>query len=144
MLSQQLATLFTTSCSDLLELNILVETTSTEKIQKLATAVKESQDEIVRVRFEMQLQISELQLKLQPMTPPEVREQCEATIEEGMTMVEDVVKGCKELFEQAMELWTSLQEDPALQKIGVDIKENQRQFNEILLTMRTLPLVQDN
>jgi len=60
------------------------------------------------------------------MTPPEVREQCEATIEEGMTMVEDVVKGCKELFEQAMELWTSLQEDPALQKIGVDIKENQR------------------
>jgi len=53
MLSQQLAAFFTTSCSDLLELNILVETTSTEKIQKLATAVKESQDEIVRVRFEM-------------------------------------------------------------------------------------------
>ena len=48
-----------------------------------------------------------------------------------MATLEDTVKGCTKLLEQAMELWTSLQEDSTLQKIGADIREKQRQFDEI-------------
>lgn len=40
-----------------------------------------------------------------------------------MATLEDVFKGCNEIFEEAMDLWTSLQEDPTLQKIGEDIRE---------------------
>ena len=41
-----------------------------------------------------------------------------------------------------MELWTSLQEDPTVQKIEEDIQEKQRQFDEIRSTTQTLAPVQ--
>jgi len=57
------------------------------------------------------------------MTPPDVRKKRSAAIKEGMAIIEDVVKGYTKLFEKAIEFWTSLQEDPTMQKIGEDIKE---------------------
>lgn len=41
-----------------------------------------------------------------------------------------------------MELWTTLQEDPTLQKIGTDIKEKKRQFVELRAIARTLAPIQ--
>lgn len=62
--SQQLEAAIVQAYNELLELKILGEAASAENIQQLAAAVKESMDEIGRVRFELQLQISKLQLKL--------------------------------------------------------------------------------
>ena len=104
--------------------------------------MKELKEEISKVRFELQLQISELQLKLQPTTPPKVREQCEATIKANMNTLEDAIKGCSQLFEKTMEMWTSLQEDPHLQKIEAYIEEKQVQFDEIRAKAWTLAPVQ--
>ena len=77
---QQLEATIAQVCSEFLELQILAEVASGEKIQKIVATVKESQAEIGNVRFELQLQISELQLKLHPTTPLEFREQFEAAI----------------------------------------------------------------
>lgn len=139
--SQQLEATIAQAYSELPELKIL-EATSMENIQKLTCVVKESKDVIAKFQFELQLQIPQLELKLQPMTPPKVREKRRATIKEGTETLEDAVKGCTEMFEQAMELWTSLQEDPNLQNIEEDIMENQRHFDEIRLTARKLAPVQ--
>lgn len=63
-------------------------------------------------------------------------------IKEGMATLDAIVKDCTKLFEQTMELWTSLQEDPTLQKIDIYHRENQQQFDKIRSTMCTLVLVQ--
>lgn len=56
-------------------------------------------------------------------------------------MLDASVKGCTEIFHQEMELWTILQEDPTLQKIGTYIQENQRKFDELRAIAGTLVLV---
>lgn len=59
-----------------------------------------------------------------------------------MATLELVVKDYTELFERAMELRMSLQEDPTLQKIGTDLREKPQQLDEIISIVRTLVLVQ--
>lgn len=78
--------------SELPELQILAEVASAGKIKKLVVVVKESKQEIRRVFFELQLQISELQLKMQPTTTSEVKEQRKAAIKEDMTTLEATIK----------------------------------------------------
>ena len=63
MWSQQLEVVIAQAYSELPELKILEELASTEKIKKMPVAIKESKDEIDRVSFELQLQISKFQLK---------------------------------------------------------------------------------
>lgn len=62
--SQQLEAVITQACNELPKLQIPAKAASVENIQKLVVAVKESKVEIGKVRFKLQLQISELQLKL--------------------------------------------------------------------------------
>jgi len=76
--------------------------------------VKASKEEIGKVHFELQLHISKLQLKLQPTTVLKVREYHEVVIKEEMATLQAAFKGYIQLFENAMELWTSPQEDPNL------------------------------
>ena len=64
MQSQQLEASIAQACNELPELKILTKVASAVKFQKMAATVKESKDEIGRVRFELHLQLSELQLKL--------------------------------------------------------------------------------
>lgn len=54
------------------------------------------------------MKITELELKSQPSTPLEVREQCEDDVKDGITTVDVVVVDCTTLFEQAMEVVTIL------------------------------------
>jgi len=68
------------------------------------------------------MKISELQLKLYLTTLPEVREQCGTTIREHMSTLDNAVMGCNCLFEHAMELWTTLQEESNLQRLGTVIQ----------------------
>lgn len=44
-------------------------------ISKLATGVRDTQTEMAWVQLELNLQITELQLRAQPSTPPKVKEQ---------------------------------------------------------------------
>lgn len=140
--NQQLEASLTQVCSELPELQIPAEATSTEKIHKLVAALKEPKEEIGKVWFELQLQILEFQMKLQQPTPPEVREQCKVAIKEDMTTMSATVKDYNHLFEQTMEMWASLQKDTHLQNIEEDICNRELQFDELQATMRTLAPVQ--
>lgn len=55
-----------------LELHLLDGEQAVKKVIKLDVAVHDAKDEIRRVIFKFQMKIVELQLKLQPTTPPEV------------------------------------------------------------------------
>jgi len=55
-----------------LELHIPEGAQPEEKIRKLATGVHEAKAEVNRVQFELNMKITELQLKWQPMTLLEV------------------------------------------------------------------------
>lgn len=70
--------------------------------------IRDAKAEVERVQFELNMEIIELQLKSQPSTPLEVREQCGVAIKEGMATVDVVVVDCTTLFEQEMELVTTL------------------------------------
>jgi len=63
---------------------------------------------VARVQFELNMKSMELQLKSQPSTLPEVREQHGATIKEGMDIVDAIVVDCTTLFELVMEFVTTL------------------------------------
>lgn len=54
----------------------------------------------------------------QPSTPPEVREQREATMKDGVAIVDAMVVDCIALFEQSMEVVMALKEDPNLHRLN--------------------------
>ena len=78
----------------------------------MATGVCDTHTEMVRVQLELNLQITELQLKAQPSTPPELKEQRAIAVTEAITAVESVVSDCMQLFEQSFEVLTNLQKEP--------------------------------
>lgn len=57
------------------ELAIMEEEPVEVHIHKLATGVRDTRTEMVRVQLDLNSQIIELQLRAQPSTPPEVKEQ---------------------------------------------------------------------
>lgn len=78
------------------------------KIKKLVASVRDTKTEVAKVQFELNLKITEFELKSQPSTPPEVREQHKAAVKDGVTAVDAVVVDCTVLFEQSMEVVTEM------------------------------------
>lgn len=66
------------------------------------------------VQFELNLKITELELKSQPLTTPKVREQHEVVVIDGVIVVDVTVANCTVLFEKSMEVVTAVQEDTNL------------------------------
>jgi len=64
------------ACSKVSELAIPAELSTTDKIHCMATEFCTAQEEVVKAQWELNLQIEELRLKAQPVTPPEIQEQC--------------------------------------------------------------------
>jgi len=64
------------------------------------------------VQPELNLQITELQMKVQPSTPPEVKEQRVSMIQTGLEEIGRAVQDCTNMLDQAFDVLTSLQEDP--------------------------------
>ena len=58
--------------------------------------MREQKDEIGKVTFDFQMKTVEMQLKLEPTTPPEVREQRVATIKESMGILDATVTSYEE------------------------------------------------
>jgi len=64
-----------------------------------------------------------------------VREQCEASIKDGVTIVDVAVADFTALFEQSIEAVTLLQEDPNLQSLNMEARELQQLYDEARATM---------
>lgn len=69
------------------------------KIKKLVTVVRETKAEVHWVQFELNMKITEMQLKMQPTTPSEMWEQRRAAIKEGMATLDATFADCLTLFE---------------------------------------------
>ena len=121
-----------------LEIHILEDAQLEAKIRKLAAGVCETGTQVGHITFEFNMKIAELQLKLQPTTPPKVQEQSGITIKEGMATLDATVTDCVTLFEQAMKLVTNFQEDPNLQKLNTKVRELQCQYDEVRSNAHTL------
>lgn len=111
---QNLVTTIEQACKSVPEMNIPDNAEASAKVRKLAATVRASKEKVDKVTFDVQMQITEMQLKLQLITLPEVREQRGATIKESMAQLHVAVQGCDQLFTQAMGLWDTLQENPTL------------------------------
>lgn len=85
-----------------------------------------AKEEAARVQFELNMIIRELELKSQLSTPPKVREQCEAVIKYRVVILDITVVDCIALFEQTMEVVTTLHEDHNLQRLNTWIRELQQ------------------
>lgn len=64
-----------------------------------------------------------------------MREQCEASIKDGVTIVDVAVADFTALFEQSIEAVTLLQEDPNLQSLNMEARELQQLYDEARATM---------
>lgn len=65
-------------------------------------------------QFELNMKITELEINSQPSTLPEVREQREVAVKEGIATVDAAMADCTTLFEKTMEVMMILEEDPTM------------------------------
>lgn len=63
---------------------------------------------MAKVQLELNLQIAELWLKVQPSTPPVLREQCANTITSGMEEISSVVRDLTRMLEESFDVLTNL------------------------------------
>lgn len=77
----------------------------------------------MKVQLELNLQIAELRVKVQPSTPLKVKEKCHCTIQLGLEVIEHVVQDYMGLLDQSLFMLTSLQEDPTLQLLETEARE---------------------
>lgn len=87
------------ACKIVLELHIPKEVLLEAKIRKLAAGMGDAKVEVARVQFEMNMKITELELKSQPSTPPAVIEQDKVAIKDGVSTVDVAVVDYTALFE---------------------------------------------
>ncbi len=84
--------------------------------------LREAKEEMAKVQLELNLQISKLQLKAQPSTPPEIKEQRTSAITTTIAKVNNIVKDCTKLFEESFKVLTTLQEDPNIQRLDTEAR----------------------
>ena len=74
------------------------------RIHKLAVGASEAREEMTKVQLELNLQIAELQLKVQPSTPLEVKEQHTSAITTRMEDISSVVRDYTRMFKESFEV----------------------------------------
>ena len=67
--------------------------------RKLDTGVRDARIELAKVQLELNLQITDLQLKAQLSTPPEVKKQHATVVTEAIVAVDNAVAGYTQIFE---------------------------------------------
>ena len=80
---------------------------------------------MAKFQLKLNLYIVELRLKVQPSTPPEVREQHASAITSGLEEISSAVRDCTRMLEESFEVLTNLQEDPKIQRLEIEVQELQ-------------------
>ena len=85
----------------------------------METRVCEAKAEMTKVQLELNLQIAELQLKVQPSSPLEDREQRARAIQTRLEEIRQAVQNFA-MLEESFAVLTSLQEDPNTQRLETE------------------------
>ena len=94
-----------------------------QRIVKMKDYAQQSRSQIKKLKAEHEAHIAELQLRLIPESPPEVREQCHRDIQASATKISDLVSSASKLLDESFEAWTNLQENPEIEKLQETIKQ---------------------
>ena len=76
-------------------------------------------------------QIAELQLRITPKSPPEVREQHRRDIQVSAMKITDLVRSTAKLLEESIDAWTKLQENPKVEKLQETIKQRPTEMDAV-------------
>lgn len=95
------------------------------QVRKLTARVCDTRTELAEVQLELNLKITELQLKAQPLTLPKVRMQCATIVADAVAAVASEMMECTTLFEQFLELLTKCQENTNVQRLETEAWELQ-------------------
>ena len=105
------------ACRSLPDFDIQNEEEPEQRIAKLKDYAHQSRSEIEKLKAEHEAQIAELQMRIIPESPPEIREQCRADIQASTAKIADIVGSTAKLLEESVDAWTTLQENPKVQKL---------------------------
>ena len=94
-----------------------------QRLVRLKDYAQQSHSEIEKLKADHEAQIVELQLRITPEIPPEVREQCRADIQASATKISDIVSSAAKLLEDSVEAWTTLQEHPEIGQLQEIIRQ---------------------
>lgn len=115
--NQQLVHVIDEACQSFPELAVIADILVEAPLHRLAAGVREVREEMTKVQLELNLQITELWLKVQPSTPAEVREKCASTITAGLDEIGSAVQHCTNMLEESFEVLPNLQKDPNIQHL---------------------------
>ena len=95
------------------------------------------------MKVEHEAQIVELQLRIIPDIPPNIREQRRRYIQASATKISDLASSTEKLLEESVEAWTTLQENPEVEKLQETIKQRQTKLDAVKAEINTLPPMQN-
>ena len=96
------------ACQSLPDFDIQNEEEPEQRITKLKYYAQQSRSEIEKLKAEHEAQIAELQLRIIPESPPEVREQRRTDIQASAAKISDIVGSAAKLLEESVDAWTTL------------------------------------
>ena len=112
-----LARVLDKACRSLPDFNIQAEEEPEQRIVKLKDYAQQSRSQIEKMKVEHEAHIAELQLRLIPESPPEVREHRLRDIQASATKISDLVSSASNILDESVKAWTNLQENPEIEKL---------------------------
>ena len=110
------------ACRSLPDFDIQAEEEPEQRIIKLKDYAQQSQSLIEKMKAEHEAHIAELQLRIIPEIPLEIREQRRRDIQASATKISDLVSTVAKLLDESVEAWTNLQDNPEVEKLQETIK----------------------
>lgn len=126
--NQQLVNTVNNACRRIPELAITTNLPVEVRIHSFTSGVRDVREETTRMQLELNIQIVELRLKAQPCTPLEIKEQRANAITAGLEEIGGAVRDCTNMLVHALEVLTTLQEDPNIQQLETEARELQQHY----------------
>ena len=113
-----------------------------QRIAKMKDYAQQYRSEIEKMKVEHEAQIAELQLRVIPESPLEVREQRRRDIQASTTKISDLVSSASKLLDESVEAWEKLQDNPKVENLQETIKQWQTELDAVKAEIKTLPPMQ--
>ena len=91
------------ACRSLPHFDIQLVEEPEQRLARLKDYAQQSRSEIEKLKAEHDAQIAELQLRIPPESPPEVREQRRADIQASTEKISDIVSSTAKLLDESVE-----------------------------------------
>ena len=130
------------ACWSLPDFDIQAEEEPKQGISKLKGYAQQNRSEIEKLKAEHEDHIAELQLRIIPESPPEVREQRHRNIQASAMKISNIVGSVAKLLEESVDAWTTLQENLEGEKLQETIKQRQAELDAVKVEIKTLPHMQ--